>query len=94
MYYNAIEIGKRIQKLRKEKGLTQKELAERLNISLRYLQKLESGERSGSIEALVEISLFFQVSLDYIIFGKMRNTEIRLPLLEVADYLKNLASML
>lgn len=94
MNYSAIETGKRIQKLRKERGLTQVELAEQLQISLRYLQKLESGERGGSIEALAEISLFFQTSLDYIILGKAQNQKMRSQLLEIADYLKNTASKL
>lgn len=94
MYYNAIETGKRIQELRREQGLTQVELAEQLQISLRYLQKLESGERGGSIEVLAEISLIFHVSLDYIILGIRQNQEIRSQLMEIADYLKSAASKL
>ena len=94
MNYSAIETGKRIQELRKSKGLTQVRLAERLHISPRHLQKLESGERGGSIEALAEISLFFQVSLDYIILGKLQDVEMWSQLLEIADHLKNMASTL
>ena len=94
MNYSAIETGNRIQELRKERGLTQVELAEQLQISLRYLQKLESGKRGGSIEALAEISQFFQASLDYIILGKAQNQEMRTKLLEIADYLKNTATKL
>ena len=91
MNYDAIETGKRIQGLRKEGGLTQVGLAEQLHISLRYLQKLESGERGGSIEALEEISTFFHVSLDYIISGKLLNVEMRSQLLKIADTLKQMA---
>ena len=94
MNYNAIETGKRLQELRKDKRLTQGELAEQLQISLRYLQKLESGERGGSIEALADISLFFQTSLDYIILGREQNQEMRSQLLEIADNLKNAAAKL
>ena len=94
MNYNAIETGKRIQELRKDKRLTQGELAEQLQISLRYLQKLESGERGGSIEALADISLFFQTSLDYIILGREQNQEMRSQLLEIDDNLKNAAAKL
>lgn len=94
MNYSAIETRKRIQELRKERGLIQVKLAEQLHISLRHLQKLESGERSGSIEALAEISLFFQVSLDYIILGKLQDVEMRTQLLDIADYLRNMASIL
>ncbi len=94
MNYNAVETGKRIQELRREKGLTQAGLAERLHISLRYLQKLESGERSGSIEALAEISTFFQVSLDYIILGKLENTKMKSTLREIAKSLEKMAGTL
>ena len=90
MNYSAIETGKGIQELR----LTQVELAEQLQISLHYLQKLESGECGGSIEALSKISLFFQASQDYIILGKAQNQEMRAQFLKIADYLKNTASKL
>ena len=70
MNYSTIETGKRIQFLRKNKELTQEQLAEKLNISVRHLQKLESGERGGSVDILVEIAGAFQVSLDFLILGK------------------------
>ena len=35
---------------RKEKGLTQQQVADRLNISLRYYQKIEAGVATGSFE--------------------------------------------
>ena len=38
------ELGKRILELRKEKGLTQEELVEKCNISVRTLQRIETGE--------------------------------------------------
>lgn len=43
MYYDQKESGKRIAELRKEKGLTQDQLAEKLNISTSNLGKLEAG---------------------------------------------------
>ena len=44
MYYNQLETGRRIQKLRRERYLTQEELAIKLNISDRHLRNLERGE--------------------------------------------------
>ena len=38
------ELGKKITELRKEKGLTQEELVDRCNISVRTLQRIEAGE--------------------------------------------------
>lgn len=70
MYYDQKESGKRIAKLRKERGLTQEQLAEKLNISTSNLGKLERGLQGLSIDLLVEIRWFFGVSTDYILFGE------------------------
>ena len=61
MYYDQFNTGKRIQKLRRERYLTQEELAVRLNVSDRHLRSLESGEYIPSID------LF---TLDHLIMGK------------------------
>lgn len=73
MYFEPKEFGKRLQELRKEKGLTQMELAEELNVSLPHLKKLESGERSCSIELLLDVSDYFNVTVDYLLKGKIRD---------------------
>lgn len=70
MYYNAIEAGKRIQTLRKAKGLTQEQLSEELNISTVHLAKIETGSRGCSLDILISIAIYFEASLDYIVFGK------------------------
>ena len=94
MYYDTVETGKRIQKLRKEKGLTQEQLAEKINIGERHLQKLESGERGGFVDTLVEIALFFHVSLDFLILGKPQSGEMRSQLREMAACLEDMANTL
>ena len=75
MYYNLEETGKRIQKLRKEKGLTQIALAEQLNISLDHLRKIENGHRGCSVDLLVCLSDLFGVSLDYLVLGRGSTSE-------------------
>ncbi len=53
---NQPELGKKITELRKEKGLTQEELVERCNISVRTLQRIEAGEvtpRSYTIKTIL-----------------------------------------
>ena len=42
------ELGRRIQKARKEKGLTQQELADQSNFSLKHVQSCERGVKNGS----------------------------------------------
>ena len=70
MYYDQFNTGKRIQKLRRERDLTQEELAVRLNVSDRDLRSLESGEYIPSIDLFIEIAAFFDVTLDHLIMGK------------------------
>ena len=75
MYYDLRESGLRIKKLRKQKGLTQEQLADKLNISTSNLGKLERGLQGLSIDLLIELSIFFDVSLDYILLGREMQTD-------------------
>ena len=70
MFYDLKESGARIQALRKQKGLTQEQLAEKLNINTNSLGKIERGFNGLSIDLLIEIGVFFGTSLDYIIRGR------------------------
>lgn len=73
--YHPKEIGMRISKLRTEFGKTQQQMADRLHISLDYYRALENGRRSASLELLTEISFTFEVSLDYLVFGRTKNPD-------------------
>lgn len=61
------DIGKRIQKTRKEKGISQVTLAERINISTPYLSDIENGKVSYSITILMDITEALQVSADWLL---------------------------
>ncbi len=69
MSFDTTACGKRVRQLRRQHNLTQLALCEKLNISETYLRKIESGERSASIDLYIEIVEFFHVSLDYLILG-------------------------
>ena len=75
MRFDPVECGKRIKSLREEKGFTQMELAEELNITLNHLKAIENSRIACSIDLLVELHLFFEVSLDYLILGKTMKTD-------------------
>ncbi len=62
-------IGERIIGLRKKKGLTQSQLAEKLNISNKAVSKWESGKGDPSIEMLELLSELFDCSIDYLVKG-------------------------
>ncbi len=53
--------------LRKEKGLTQKELAEKLHYSDKVISKWERGESLPDLEALDKLSSFYKISSDSLI---------------------------
>lgn len=61
------DIGKRIQKTRKEKGLSQSTLAEQINISTPYLSDIENGKVSYSVTILMDITEALQVSADWLL---------------------------
>ena len=59
-----MEFHEKLQELRKNRGLTQEELAEALYVSRTAISKWESGRGMPSIESLKAISKFFAVTLD------------------------------
>lgn len=62
-------VGKYIQLLRKELGLTQKDLANKFNVSFQAVSKWENGETLPDISILLELSDFLGVSLDSLFRG-------------------------
>lgn len=70
MYYDPIEAGVRIRKLRESLGHTQETFSERLHTSRNYISKLELGLRTPSLDMLIEIAEISGVTLDYLILGK------------------------
>ena len=57
----------KLQLIRKNKGLTQEELAEKLDISRQAVAKWESGQAYPDISNLIQISNLFNVTVDYLV---------------------------
>ena len=68
-------IAEKLIVLRKNKNLTQKQLAFKLNVSSQLISKWERGQATPSIEYIVDICNFFNVSLDEFV-GKKQIKEI------------------
>jgi transcriptional regulator with XRE-family HTH domain len=66
-------LGDKIKQLRRNKNLTQKELADKLDIAQSTVGMIERNERGASNELLIKISHFFDVSLDYLLDDKIDN---------------------
>ena len=61
---------KAIRNERKDKRITQEELAEMLEVSPTHIKHIESGHRKPSIEILFEITKILNISLDGVVFSK------------------------
>ena len=59
-----MEFNKKLQELRKQKGITQEELAEALFVSRAAVSKWESGRGYPNIDSLRAISKYFSISID------------------------------
>lgn len=58
-----IVIGERIRNFRKERGLSQEELAFRASLHSTYIGQLERGEKNATIESLVKICTALDITL-------------------------------
>ena len=80
-------LGKKIQQLRKENGMSQEELASKLTISRQAISKWELGESMPDTENIVQLSKLFNVSTDYLLndeYGSEMN-DAPAPISEVSD---------
>lgn len=60
----------RIKNLRKEKGWTQLQLAEKLNVTDKAVSKWEVGEANPDLSSIVNIASLFGVTIDFLLTGK------------------------
>ena len=84
------KIGLFLKELRKEKGLTQEQLAEALNVSRRTVSRWETGNNMPDLDLMVEMADFYQVDLRELMDGERKNEqmekELKETILQVADY--------
>ena len=70
MHFDHKSYGARIRQLRIRRELTQEQLAEKINVSRTYMVKIENGLQTGPIEIAIELAMFFDVSMDFLLLGK------------------------
>ena len=70
-------IGKRIAHLRKEKGMTQEELAQHMGISPQAVSKWENDQTCPDISALPKLARLFDVTVDELLSGKQELAPVR-----------------
>lgn len=64
-----MDIADRIQNLRKAKGLSQEELADKAGVSRQAVSKWESGQSAPDLDKIIIMSEYFGVTTDYILKG-------------------------
>ena len=67
--FDSHAFGQRLRGLREESELTQERLADDLGISANHEGKIERGSRTPSIDLIMEMSRYFSVSIDYLLWG-------------------------
>ena len=70
------KVGKLIYQLRKEKNMTQKQVADAMNISDKTISKWERGQGCPDISLLRELSQILEVSIDDILLGEININEL------------------
>lgn len=64
-----MKVAERIQALRKAKGISQEELADKLGVSRQAVSKWKSGQSSPDLEKILLLSTCFDVTTDYLLKG-------------------------
>lgn len=87
---NQQKTGELLKCLRKEKGLTQEQLAERFYVSSRTISRWETGSNMPDVALLIELADFYDVDIREIIDGERKSEimdkETKETLLKVAEY--------
>lgn len=83
------KIGGFLKELRKEKGITQEQLAEKFYVSSRTVSRWENGNNMPDLDILIEISDYYEIDLRDILNGERKKTmdkEIKETVLQAVDY--------
>ncbi len=90
---NQIKIGGLLKELRKNKGLTQEQLAEEFNVSRRTVSRWETGSNLPDLDLLILLADFYEIGLRELLDGEMNteekkqeNQEVEEAVLKAAEY--------
>ena len=85
-----MKFGKFLKELRKERGLTQEQLAEQFDVSRRTVSRWETGNNMPDLDILIEIADYYEVDLRELIDGERKseklNEDLRETLSKAAEY--------
>jgi transcriptional regulator with XRE-family HTH domain len=64
-----MSIAARLIAIRKENGLTQQEMADKIGLHVNQVRRYESGSAQPSLEALKKIAVAMSITIDSLVFG-------------------------
>lgn len=79
LIYNRSDMGRRIRKIRQEMDITCEEMAQRLHMDKEEYMRVEQGEGDAPLEIVMQIASFFQVTIDFLIYGMDEPISVELP---------------
>ena len=80
-----MKIGTLIKELRREKNLTQEQLAEEFNVSRRTVSRWETGSNLPDLDVLLEMSDFFSIDLRELLDGERKDQKMNNEVMETAQ---------
>ncbi|MBR1391210.1 MAG: helix-turn-helix transcriptional regulator [Lachnospiraceae bacterium] len=87
---NQKKIGNFLKELRKEKGVTQEQLAEVLGVSNRSISRWENGVNMPDFDLLIEVAKYYEVEIEEILNGERKTENMdkktEETLYQIADY--------
>ncbi len=87
---NQQKTGAFLRELRKQKNLTQEQLAEKFNVSGRTVSRWENGNNMPDLDILIELSDFYEVDLRELLDGERKseamNSETKETVIKAAEY--------
>lgn len=87
---DVVKFGTLLKELRKERGLTQEQLAEKLGVTNRTVSRWETGTNVPDLDILIDISEFYQIDVKELLNGERKTAEIKMEdtqiIRQVAEY--------
>ncbi len=78
-----VGMGTRLKEKRRSHHLTQEQMADRLNISIKHYSEVERGISGLSVENIINVCDILGVSIDYLLQGKETEMEVPVKILEL-----------
>lgn len=86
MPLNLIIIGRRVKESRLQKGISQANLAELIDMSVSYISRIETAKKQASLEALVRIANSLDITVDHLLNGNQKN--------DLAEYFPDIVQLM